>query len=431
MSKIKTKICKPIVLFPLVLLASIHLGAEPVPFKQAIELAIRNSSVLQAARAEQNRAFEGYIEYKDQFIPQVYLGSGLAYSSGFPLGAPSVFNVASTSLLYNPAAREFTRAASTEYRAARFNRDAKQSDVVLDTALSYSELDKLASSFDLLKQQEAASLRVEDIVNQRIQAGIESQVEGTRAKLNTARIRVKLAEMQGTIENLRLHLGALTGLPAKGFETITESIPQLPPVSQDEDVADRAVSTSPIYKSALETANAKRIRASGEHKALRPSVDLVGQYALFSKFNNYEEFYLKFIPNNVTIGIQIRVPFLNRGQTAHAAAADAEAIKAAHDAQAAKQQISAETVKLQRTVAQLNAAKEVARLEYQLARSDTEAVQTRVEAGTATLRDQEQVRLTENDKYAALLDATYELEKTQMQLLKATGEIENWALSTH
>jgi len=29
-----------------------------------------------------------------------------------------------------------------------------------------------------------------------------------------------------------------------------------------------------------------------------------------------------------------------------------------------------------------------------------------------------------------LLDATYELDKAQMQLLKQTGELEKWALST-
>ena len=88
-------------------------------------------------------------------------------------------------------------------------------------------------------------------------------------------------------------------------------------------------------------------------------------------------------------------------------------------------------MKLQRTVAQLDAAKEVARLEYQLARADTETVTAHVEAGMATLRDQEQARLAENDKYSAMLDATYDLEKGQMQLLRAIGEIENWALQSH
>jgi outer membrane protein len=405
--------------------------AEPLPFKTAIQLAIRNSAQMEIAVSEQGKAYAGYLEARNQFIPQVYLGSGIAGSFGFPLGAPSIFNVSSQSLLYNPAARDFARAAKTDFRAAQYNKDERRSQVVLDAALTYTELDKLISAVSLLQQQESAALRVEDIVNQRIQAGIESQVEGTRAKLNTARIRLKLAEVRSNIENLRIHLGALTGLPAAQIETVRESIPQLPAVSQDDDLLTKTVSISPLYKSAVETANAKALRASGEHKQLRPAIDLVGQYALFSKYNNYEEFYRKFTRNNGAFGVQIRVPFLNRGQSAHAEQADADAVRAQREADTVKEQVSTETVKLQRQVAQLDAAKEVARLEYQLARADTETVTAHVEAGTATLRDQEQARLAENDKYSALLDTTYDLEKGQMQLLRAIGEIENWALSSH
>ncbi|HEX6466811.1 MAG TPA: TolC family protein, partial [Terriglobales bacterium] len=350
---------------------------------------------------------------------------------GFPLGAPSIFNVQSQSLLYNPAAREFMRAAKTDFRAARFNKEEQRSQVILDTALTYSELDRETAALAVLKQEEGSALRVEDIVNQRIQSGIENAVEGTKAKLSTARIRLKMAQIQSNMEILRQHIAALTGVPATQFETVTESIPPLPEVSQDEDLASKAVDSSPLYKSALESANAKTIRASGEHKELLPAVDLVGQYALFSKLNNYEEYYRTFRYNNGAFGFQIRIPFLNQGQRAHAAAADAEAVKAHHEAETTKQQVSSETLRLQRAVGQLNAAKTVAQLEYQLARADTEAVQVRVESGTANLRDQEQTRLAENDKYAALLDATYELEKGQMQLLRATGEIEKWALSSH
>ena len=92
--------------------------------------------------------------------------------------------------------------------------------------------------------------------------------------------------------------------------------------------------------------------------------------------------------------------------------------------------MSTETLKLQRSVAQLSAAREVAKLEYQLAQNNTEAMQAKVDAGQATLRDQQQTQLDENDKYSTLLDATYELEKAQMQLLKQTGDLEKWALST-
>jgi len=423
--------CKLVSCFVLFISAVSTVFAEPLPFKTAVELAIRNSTQMDIAVSDQNKAYAGYLEARDQFIPQIYLGSGIAGSFGFPLGAPSIFNVSSQSLLYNPAARDFAKAAKTDFRAAQFNKDERRSQVILDAALTYAELDRLFSAVNLLRQQESASLRVEDIVNQRIQGGIESQVEGTRAKLNTARIRLKLAEVRANIENLRIHLGALTGLPAANIETVTESIPELPPVSQDDDLVTKSVASSPLYKGAQESAVAKAFRARGEHKQLRPAIDLVGQYALFSKYNNYEQFYRTFTRNNGAFGVQIRIPFLNRGQSAHAQQADADAVRAQREADTVKEQVSAETMKLQRTVAQLDAAKEVARLEYQLARADTETVTAHVEAGTATLRDQEQARLAENDKYSAMLDATYDLEKGQMQLLRAIGEIENWALRSH
>lgn len=410
------------------LLLSVFASAEPVPFRRVIELAIKNSGVLSIAAADQQRAYSGYREARNQFVPQLYLGSGAAYTFGFPLGAPSIFNVSSQSLLLNPAQKDFIKAARIEWSAAALTKEDRRNETILDAATTYTELDKQLAALKLLQQQEQSALRVENIVSQRIQAGIESQIESTKAKLNTARVRLRIADSLATIDTLRAHLAELTGLPARGIETVTESIPKLPEPT-DEDMGDRAADISPAVKSAFEEADAKRLRASGERKQLRPAVDLVGQYALFSKFNNYEDYYRTFKRNNGAIGVQIRVPFLNEGQRAHADAADAEAMRARKEAEAAKTQVSSSTLKLQRAVGQLSAAREVARLEYQLARSDTETVQTRVDEGQATLRDLEQARLAENDKYASLLDTTYEQEKAQMQLLRATGDIERWALS--
>jgi hypothetical protein len=68
-------------------------------------------------------------------------------------------------------------------------------------------------------------------------------------------------------------------------------------------------------------------------------------------------------------------------------------------------------------------------LEYQLASTDVQAVQAKLESGGATVRDQENARLAENQRYAAFIDANFELDKALMQLLRATGEIESWAMS--
>ena len=404
--------------------------AEPVPFKRAIELAIRNSTAMSSASADVSRLQSLYQESRDAYIPQVYFGSGLAYSFGFPLGEPSIFKVSSTSLLLNYAQREFIKAARSDMRAATASKEDKKNQVILETALSYSELDKNQASINILRQQEDAAHKFETIEQQRIQAGVDPAIELTRAKLNTARIRLKIAELLAAADTLRLRLSQLTGLPAKDFETIGESIPRLPEVSQEEDLPARALAFSPVLKSAQELAAAKLFQARGEHKQLYPAVDLVGQYARFSKYNNYDQYYKTFKRNNGAIGVEIRVPFLNKGQRDHSEALYAEAQRARKDADAAKEQVSTETLKLQRTVAQLSAARDVAKLEYQLSQNNTQAMQAKIEAGQATLRDQQQAQLDENDKYSALLDATYELDKAQMQLLKQTGELEKWALST-
>lgn len=425
-AKLRFSLVLSIVLFWL----STIVFAEPVAFKQAIELAIRNSTVMSAASADINRLQAMYQETRDQYVPQVYFGSGLAYSFGFPLGEPSIFKVSSTSLLLNQAQREFIRAARSDVRAAGMNKEEKKSQVILETALSYSELDKNQSSISVLRQQEEAALKFEKIEQQRIQGGVDPAVELTRAKLNTARIRYKIAEFVANADALRLRLSQLTGLPAREFETVTESIPRLPEVSQDEDLTTRAITFSPAVKSAQELAWAKLFQARGEHKQLYPVVDLVGQYARFSKYNNYDQYYKTFRRNNGAIGVEIRFPFLNKGQKDQSEAAYAEALRSRKDVDAVKEQVSTETLKLQRAVAQLSAARDVARLEYQLAQNGTETMQTKVEVGQATLRDQQQAQLDENGKYSALLDATYELEKSQMQLLKQTGDLEKWALSS-
>jgi outer membrane protein TolC len=199
-------------------------------------------------------------------------------------------------------------------------------------------------------------------------------------------------------------------------------------VNQDEDLQARAVATSPAVKLADQKAIAEAFRAKAEHKRVYPSVDFVAQYALFGRYNNYEDYFRTFQRHNASVGVAIKFPFLNFAQRGRAQAADAEARKARDQAQGVKEQVSTEALRLQRSVRRLSAARDVAKLEYQLARSDVDAVRAKVEAGTASLRDEQAARVAENERYAAFLNATFELDRAQMQLLRATGDLAKWAL---
>jgi outer membrane protein TolC len=414
------------------LLLTLHAAADPVPFRRAIELAVTHSSPMAAADADQSRAQHAYQEARNLFLPQMVLGSGLAATYGFPLSiegsAPTIISLNSQQYLFNPAQKEFIRAAKSEWNVSGTMKEDKRDQVILDAALTYIELDKLAATLTLLRQQEEAAARVEQIVEERIAVGVDSDVERTRARLATARVRMRLAEASGAGDVLRLRLAHLTGLPEDSITTLTESIPELPEVRQEDNLVSRALEKSPLVRVADERAQAQQFRAKGERRMFYPAFDLVGQYGLFSRHNNYDEFFQRFQRHNATLGVAIRFPFLNFAQRSRADAAEAEVVMARSQAKGVRNQVSAETLRLQRSVRQLGAAREVARLEYQLARSEVDAIEARLEAGTATLREEHQVRAQENERYKIFLDASFELETVQLQLLRATGELEKWAM---
>jgi len=414
-----------------VLAVSLH--GEPLPFRQAVELAARRSTVISAS--EQARAHDAYLAAARLYIPQITVGSGLAKTYGYPLSiegsAPSVVSVNATGYLINPSQRDVVRAAHAEWDATALSAEDKRQQAILETSVTYTQLDRLVTALNLLHQQAQEAQRAEQIASERVQAGVEAEVELTRAKLASARVRMTIAQIEGNVDALRNLLAQQTGLPAARIETVTESIPQLPEVNQSEDLATKSASANPAVKLAFAQADAKLLRARGEHRALWPAVDFVSQYGLFAKFNNYTQYFPMntFQYNNLVVGVAIRFPFFNMSQKARAAEADVEAVQARHDAEEAKRKVSNETRKLQHQVTELAAAREVARLEYQLARADVDAVQTKVQGGTATLREEANAHLAEGQKYTAFLDASYLVEQAQMQLLRSTGELEKWALA--
>jgi len=418
--------------FFLFLIPAASAQTEPLPFRRAIELALQHSSGLAAAIADRERAKHSVEEQKDQFIPQVILGSGLAATYGFPLSiegaSPSIFNVNTQSMLLNLGQLDFIRSAKNELNAANFSAADRRQQIILDTASAYSQLDTVSSAINVTKQELESAERAEKLVSDRVQEGVDPQVELTKAKLTTARVRMSAANLQGSADVLRMRLGALTGLPAAQIITSTETIPTLPEVKQQDDLVSQASESSPAVRAVAEQAAAKELKARGERKLRFPTIDLAGQYGLFSRFNNYDQYFNKFQRHNATFGVNIRVPLFNPSGRAHAAASEAEALRASKDAEITKQQFSEGTLKLQRSVQQLAAAREVSKLEHQLARGDVEAVGARIEAGTASFKDQEAARVAEDEKYMNYLNTSFILDQTQMQLLKATGGLESWAL---
>lgn len=405
---------------------------RPLAFRTALELALKNSATTALAQADLQRAQATVRQTHDVFLPQMVLGSGLGGSYGFPLSlegaAPSIFNVNFQGALINGAQRSLVKASRSEAEATAAQNADRRNDVMMEAALDYVQLDLLESSLTIQGEQQTAAAKFLDIVNQRVQAGLDSQVETTRAKLVSARTRLDIAQTHAAADQLRMRLAQLTGLPASAIQTSTETIPELPPVEQDQDLPAEALKNNPVVKVAEAAAEAKEFRAQAEHKQLYPAVDYVGQYAVLARFNNYDQFFQKFQRHNVTAGVAIRFPFFNPVQRAAADAAKADAVKSRKEAQGVREQVSGDTLKLQRSVQQLAAAREVAQLEHQLAQADIEAAHAKIESGAASIKDEENARVAEHQRYTAYLNSSFELDRSQIQLLRQIGQLETWAL---
>ncbi len=434
-----------VVLIPATLLA------EPVPLKRVVQLALAHATGGAIAAADEQRAVAGYRELKDNYVPQLSTGAGLGYSYGFPLGlegsAPSLFNLNAQSALLNPSMRDFVRAAKIDSAVASLKNKDQRNQIIQDAVLSYAELAKWEQRLAQLQETENQAEKMQAAVAERVKEGVDSELDGTRARLSAARVRLRVTEAHGAAEVLREHLSKLTGLPAAGLQTEADSLPDFPARPKDADAPTWAAELNPAVQAAVEHARAQYLRAEGEHRSLWPSFDFAAQYALLSKFNNFQNYYIpskpcvvsgisvlcttsSFQQNNATIGVSIRFPLFNASQRARAQAADADALKATKQAEAARNQVSEETLRLQSAIAQMQAARDVAQLEYEIAQKNLAAVQTRMDAGTSTIHDLDDARSQASERFIALQDVTFELERAQLGLLRSTGDLEKWALGT-
>jgi outer membrane protein len=428
-------------LLAVLVLPPASLLAEPITLQHAVELALQHATGMSIAASDQQHATASYRELRNSYIPQLNAGAGIGWSDGFPLSlegaAPSLFNVNAQSALINPALKDFIRAAQSDVVVSSLRTKDQRNQVIQDAVLTYAELAKWEQRLSRLRETLAVAEQTAVAVAQRVKEGIDSEMDASKARLSVARLRLRLAEASGSADVLREHLSKLTGLAVPSIEIDPDSVPALPSIAvkegepQAESLA-KATDANPVVQAAVEHARAQYLRVAGERRSLWPSVDFAAQYANLATYNHYDRYYQpgSFQPNNATVGVAIHLPFMNLAQHERVKEAESEARKATTEAQAARNQVSEETLRLERSVTQMQAARDVAQLEYEIAQKNIEATRTRMESSTANLHDLDNARTQASESLITLQDVTFQLERSQVALMRATGDLETWALGT-
>jgi outer membrane protein TolC len=396
--------------------------------QHAIQLALQNSKDIQMAKIQASIADRAVSITKAQFLPNLYAGSGAGYTYGIPETpggrAPAVFNVTYTEQVINEPLRGQGKEQQEQARAQKITLEDARNSVIVQTASAYLELVKVRHSAELLQKEQESADKILGVVKQRETEGFELPVEVTRAQLTHAQVAQRLLQLQGREDELEIILRNQCGLaPEQQIDVTAEDLPG-PAEQEGANLVALAMQNNTELRLARADVQAKEFRLKGEKRGYWPTLQLVSVYSLLSKFNNYDLFFNHFQKNNYNLGIQAQVPIFSASTKASVALAQANLLVSKASLSNKQSQVSADVRTKTRRVRETDAGKEVARLELQLVQQDLAQLQARFEEGKVSLPEIEKTRLTESEKWMALLDATFQRQQAQLDLLKTAGQLD-------
>ncbi len=399
-----------------------------VTLKRAIELALLNSKEIQVAKIQASVADHAAQITKAQFMPNLYAGSGAGYTNGMPETpggrAPSVFNVTYTEQVLNEPLRGQAKELQEQAKAQKIALEEARSDVITRTAMAYLELAKVRHSLELLRAEQESAEKILAVTQDRESQGFELPVEVTKAQLTKARVVERILQLEEREDQLEVFLRYQLGLSEnQAIEVTPEDLPGEAEQAGDNLIA-AALTNNPGLRLAESDVRAKEFRLKGEKRGYFPTLELVSIYSLLAKYNNYNLYFTHFQPNNFNAGIDLRVPIFSAQLQANIGLARVNLDAAKANLASKRTELTAEVRQKTRRVREMDAAKEVARLELQLAQQNVAVRQAQFGEGKLNLRDMERARLDENDKWMAYLDANFQRQQAQLDLLKAAGQLD-------
>ena len=394
--------------------------------RQAVGIAVKQNPDIELARLDEETARHAISVARDPFAPHVTVGSGLAYTNGFPMSiegsAPAIVQATARQYLFNRQQSYAVAQARETARGAGLDVAGKRDEVAYRTAALYLDAERTARIGELARRQAESLQKVLETVQAQVREGRALPLAEKQAAYNVARARQIAENLEGEQAGAETSLAIALGLTAADrVHPVAEERPA-PALPASEDTAvETALNASTELRKLQSQIAAKGLEIKSEKAARLPRVDLVAQYGLFSKFNNYDQYFARFQRNNGEIGASFQVPVFSPGVRAQMSQSESEVSHLRVELTVARNRIAADLQQSYRDVKKAQTAAEVARLDLDLAREQLNVNLAQMQEGRLTLRQVEEARIAENDKWVAFYDAQYALEKARWSVLRLTG----------
>jgi outer membrane protein TolC len=243
--------------------------------------------------------------------------------------------------------------------------------------------------------------------------------------LSAARARQRAEALEADQEQSEATLGAVLGLgAATRVRPADQELPAVPLPESPARAVEEALESSKDIRRMESDLLAKSLEIRAQRSARWPKVDLVAQYALFMRFNKFEDYFRSFQHNNGQLGISVEVPLVvGSAPGALASQAEIEISRLRIQIQEARTRITQDVEKSYRELRTAERAAEVAKLDLDVAREQTALLLAQMEEGRVNLRQVEESRLAESEKWIAWYESRSLLEKARLAVLHQTGNL--------
>ena len=410
----------------LALAALARAEVHPLTLRQAIELAVQQNPDVAMVRLDEQKARAAVRAARDPFMPRVTAGSGLAYTDGFPSSiegsAPSIVQAVAQQFLFNrPQTLEVARAKENA-RGAAIAVVGKRDEVVYRAAALYLDAERAervgALAHTAIERQQA----VLDSICAQVAEGRALPIAQKQAELALARDRQAAESVDDEQAAAETDLALALGFPAEDrVRAVAQERPAPPLPASEQQAAEAALASNSELRRLESQIAAKQLELRGAAAARLPRADLVAQYAMLAKFNNYTEYFSHFQRNNGEIGVSFQVPIFVPGVRSATAQGEADLSRLKIELANARNRIVSELADSLRAARRAQTAADVARLDLEVTREQLSVDLAQFQEGRQTMRQVDEARLAENDRWIAFYDAQYALEKARWNVLRLDG----------
>jgi outer membrane protein len=395
----------------------------------ALDIALQQNPDIVLARLDQQHARAQVTIMKDPFVPKVFAGSGAAYTNGFPMSidgsAPAVLQAKTQMAIFDRPQSLRAAQANESARGAEIDIGVRQDEVAYRVASLYFDAEEASRSLAAVELQLQSLARVRELTAVRVSEGRELSIESSRADLKVLQAQQRQAELVDSIADTQTSLAQVLGFnPGDRVQPAQEDRRVTGQIDSEESAIQQALDNSREIKRLESNLQGKNLEIKSYKAERLPKANLIAQYALLSRFNNYDKFFPRFQRNNFELGISFEVPILTgRSSAAYVAQAQMDIDKIRAQIGQTRSRITADLQHAYRDIRRTESAQKLARADLDLAREQLSLDLTRYDEGQVTMAQVEASRAAEQEKWIVYYDTQHAFEVARLTVLRQAGTL--------